>query len=272
VRESEPKLNVVTSRSAISLESLLSGPLPDPSLARRFFAIEGLDGSGTSTQTNLIAARLREGGIEVHETQEPTRGLLGSVATQHVLGRTFLNEYTMALTFSADRLDHLLTEVAPKLEGGFWVISDRYYLSTLAYQGMKIALDSDVRDPAEADRARLDEAFDWIWEMNRFAYRPQATVFLDVPPEVCLARTNRSRYTRETYDAWPTPLLVGTVYNYAIEYAKRRGDRIFRMNGYDRKPEVIADDIADVLLAFAPKGGGKTDSWINQDGVLPLEE
>jgi len=72
------------------------------------------------------------------------------------------------LWFSADRLDHLVNDVVPKLQSGFWVVTDRYYLSTLAYQGMKLAVGDHVSDPSLIDRDALDEAFDWIWEMNRF--------------------------------------------------------------------------------------------------------
>lgn len=258
-------------QKAMQPESTLRGPLAGfrPKVSR-FFVIEGLDGAGTTTQTALVAERLREAGAEVHPTREPTRGPIGGLLDQHVFGRTTFNEYTVALAFSADRLDHLVTEIVPKLASGFWVVSDRYYLSTLAYQGMKIAVSDEIADPAYINRDELDEAFDWIWEMNRFALRPHATIFLDVPPDVCAARTARSRYSREAYDTWPTPVLVSAVYHYAIQYAKRRGDQIFTMNGHDRKAVVIADDIADILLQLSPGGRGFSEFGLTED-ELPLE-
>jgi dTMP kinase len=103
---------------------------PSRGVRLMFIVIEGLDGAGTTTQTALLAERLRASGRVVHTTREPTGGL-----------------------FAADRADHLAHEIEPALARGETVISDRYIPSSLAYQSLTLplervfALNADFRVP-----------------------------------------------------------------------------------------------------------------------------
>ena len=108
-----------------------------------FIVIEGIDGSGTTTQCSILADRLTEKGLPVHTTREPSDGPIGVLIRQVLTGRVVVsgrqgarpfNWATMATLFAADRLDHLEAEVIPNLTDGVTVICDRYDHSSVAYQ------------------------------------------------------------------------------------------------------------------------------------------
>ncbi|MDO8210870.1 dTMP kinase [Conexibacter sp. CPCC 206217] len=147
-------------------------PAPPPG---RFIVIEGLDGAGTTTQAELLAAALRERrAVAVELTREPTNGPLGAVLRQAIEGRLRLDPVALALAFAADRADHLFNPVngvAAALATGGWVVSDRYVLSSLAYNG------------GDGEISR-----EWVAQLNRHALAPDLTIFLDVDPETCLQR------------------------------------------------------------------------------------
>ena len=127
-----------------------------------FVCIEGLDGSGKSTQTRLLAERLQKT-RRVLLTIEPSRGRIGTFIRQSYLyGENRLSSVVEALLFAADRVDHVQNEIAPALETGDVVISDRYVYSSLAYQGA----------------AGL--SLEWIEKVNSHALRPDIALFLDV--------------------------------------------------------------------------------------------
>ncbi len=138
----------------------------------RFIAVEGLDGAGTSTQTGLLAEWLRSQSLDVTVTKEPTNGPIGNLIRQVLAGEAGLDSTSLALAFAADRIDHIESAdgIRAQLEAGRWVISDRYVLSSLAYQGSD-GLPSD-----------------WLREINRYALTPDLTVFIDTSPETCMER------------------------------------------------------------------------------------
>ena len=127
-----------------------------------FVCIEGLDGSGKSTQTRLLAEKLQKT-RRVLLTVEPSRGRIGTFIRQSYLyGENRLSSVVEALLFAADRVDHVQNEIVPALETGDVVISDRYVYSSLAYQGA----------------AGL--SLEWIEKVNSHALRPDIALFLDV--------------------------------------------------------------------------------------------
>lgn len=144
-----------------------------------FIVIEGIDGAGTTTQGKILAERLKWHGRRAIFTSEPSEGPIGSLIRLALSGRVVrhdakgtprpLDPDTMALLFSADRLDHGHQIIEPALKSGTFVISDRYDLSTRAYQGLAC-------DPR------------WIVEMNREAIRPDLTFLLKISPELALSR------------------------------------------------------------------------------------
>src|SRR5207247_6819046 len=115
----------------------------------KLIVFEGLDGSGQTTQAQLLVKWFFEKrGQVAHYTKEPTDSPIGAIvklALSHRLvtpadrsEQTPLDSITMSLLFAADRIDHLNNDVIPKLKDGIQVIADRYYLSSLAYQSLEV--------------------------------------------------------------------------------------------------------------------------------------
>lgn len=116
-------------------------------LPGRFIVLEGLDGAGTTTQTERLASLLRSEGHDVVTTREPSDGPVGTMLRQALTGRLGLPQgrgplaqETLALLFAADRTDHLHARILPALEQGKVVLCDRYVLSSLAYQGASLPM------------------------------------------------------------------------------------------------------------------------------------
>ena len=157
----------------------------------RFIVFEGLDGAGTTTQAKLLSERLQAKGRTVYLAHQPSEGpvgllirqiLAGRAATQQADGKLgMVDEKVMALLFAADRLDHLGSQIEPRLARGEDVILDRYTLSSLAYQGATIS-------------------HEFIAAANRFARRPDLTLFLYVPAAVALERVRSRGAKLERYE------------------------------------------------------------------------
>jgi dTMP kinase len=147
----------------------------------RFVVLEGIDGSGTTTQVARLADRLRSARVPVRATREPSDGPVGTLVRQVLTGRIVVpggrapGWATMALLFAADRMDHVESEIDPFVAAGGVVLSDRYDASSLAYQS--------VSSGAEAK-----EAVEWIRSLNRYVRRPDLTIVLDLLPEVAAER------------------------------------------------------------------------------------
>jgi dTMP kinase len=140
-------------------------------MAGLFLTLEGLDGSGKSTQAGLLAAFLEERGLKVRLTHEPGGGLPG---VRDLLLRGELSPEAEYLLFSADRAEHVRKVILPSLEAGAWVVSDRYLDSSLAYQGFGRGL-----------------PLPWLLEVAKEAtlgLTPRLTFLLDLPPEEALRR------------------------------------------------------------------------------------
>jgi len=107
-------------------------------MSGRFITFEGGEGTGKSTQANLLAERLKALGIGVQLTREPG-GSVGAEIMRYVLlsgAAKPLGPDAEALLFAAARNDHLDTLIRPTLQRGGWVICDRFADSTRVYQGV----------------------------------------------------------------------------------------------------------------------------------------
>ena len=145
-----------------------------------FIVIEGLDGSGKSTQARLLANWMRKRGIDVILTREPGGTPVGRGLRRILLSASQLDSLTELLLYIADRREHVRQVIEPALRAGRTVISERFSASTAAYQGYGRGLDMEL-----------------VETLNRLAagrLRPDLTVILDLPPDKAQARlTNRSR-------------------------------------------------------------------------------
>ncbi len=188
----------------------------------KFVVVEGLDGSGGTTQASLLRQYLQKLGHEAYLTKEPTDGPAGAmlrlalekrlVYRSESSGGGSLADVTLALLFAADRMDHLFNDVVPKLELGIAVVSDRYYLSSYAYQG---------------DAADLD----WLRQINAKCVQPDLTIFLDVPVEICLKRMQRERWEVHIFEEVQELERVRQSYLSAIDALTRAGEPIATLDG-----------------------------------------
>src|SRR6187455_3052621 len=189
-----------------------------------FIAFEGIDGCGKSTQVKLLTESLKNAGHRVYSTYEPTDSPIGSVIRNIFKHRIEADHRTIAGLFVADRLDHLLNKtngILKKIEEGFTVVTDRYYFSSYAYHGTHMSLD-------------------WVIEANSLCadlLRPDLTIFIDVPPEVCMKRLKEDRDMMELYETLDNLNKVREKYFESFE--KLSGEEaIFIING-DRPLEAI---------------------------------
>jgi dTMP kinase len=188
-----------------------------------FIVIEGLDGSGKTTQAKLLAAKLKKSHHALY-TAEPSQGKIGKFIRQKILyGDTRPPTSMEALLFAADRIDHLQTEVLPLTEKGCLVICDRYVYSSLAYQGS----------------AGLSQ--DWIAAINQHAQKPDFALFIDVAPETVLNRLRRKKSIMETLE---TQQKVREIY---LKYVAN-GD-LTLVDG-DKPKKAVAEQVLAAVTAF----------------------
>jgi dTMP kinase len=212
-----------------------------------FVVFEGIDGAGTTTQCERYAARLRARKRLVHVTREPSTGPIGSMirlALTHRLTLPSLHQaQVMALLFAADRLDHVAAEIDPHLRDGYVVMSDRYDLSSLAYQSIT-STSGDAGDTVS-----------WIRELNRHARRPDLTIVLDVSPDVAAARRHARGGAAELFDAADVQARLATAYLGADALVP--GDRVVHLDG-DVGPDAVEAAIAAVLDPLVARVTPKT--------------
>ncbi len=149
-----------------------------------FITFEGGDGAGKTTQLEKLAAWLRDRGHSVLVTREPGGTDVGNELRNIILHRKgFLAPRAEALLYAADRAHHIHTVVRPALERGEIVVQDRYFDSSVAYQGAgRVLSEEEVRDLS-------------LWATEGLI--PDLTVVLDVPAEIARARRES---TRDVYD------------------------------------------------------------------------
>ena len=193
----------------------------------RFIVFEGIDGAGKTTQINLLANYLREQGRAVYCTAEPTESVSGGLLRDALSGVSRRTVCEMAAMFVFDRINHNVNPVngiQKMLADGFDVICDRYYYSSLAYQG-------SGTDP------------EWVGNMNLNCpeiMRPDVCIFLDLTPEQSMARINRGRATQEIYENEEKLTQVRNQFYRVFEDLKDR-DHIQVVNAYRTVEEIHAD-------------------------------
>ena len=188
-----------------------------------FIVIEGLDGSGKTTQANLLTNRLSHNHAVVL-TAEPSRGKIGTFIRHGCLYEDKrLPTEAEALLFAADRIEHMQKDLKPALNEGKLVICDRYIYSSLAYQGS----------------AGL--SLDWIKTINARALQPDFSILIDVAPERVLERLKRKKSVMETLE---TQQKVREIY---LKYVEK-GELIL-VDG-DKPKDVVAEKLYTLVLGL----------------------
>jgi len=186
-----------------------------------FIVLEGIDGAGTTTQAQRLVEWLGAQGREAVVTAEPTGGPVGRMIRQILQGgpvdeatgeTVAVDETTMGLLFAADRSCHLENIVLPAMAAGKVVVSDRHYLSSVAYQSVGVEMG-------------------WVETLNSRFRRPDLTVMLDIAPEASLRRKQAQGQPAERYEKVRTLEAVRANYLEAIGHAIAAGERVEVIDG-----------------------------------------
>ena len=203
----------------------------------RFIVFEGIDGAGKTTQIARLEAKLRAEGRRVMVTAEPTVSVTGGLLRDALGGISKRTAGEMAALFVLDRIFHNVnpvTGIEKMLADGVDVICDRYYYSSLAYQG------------SETD-------FDWVANMNLNCpeiRRPDCCIFLDLTPEQSLARINADRVSREIYEEESRLQAVRDKFYHVFDLLRER-DVICVIDASGSVDEVAARVVSAVEEVFA---------------------
>ncbi len=198
----------------------------------RFIVFEGIDGAGKTTQIDLLVRRLQAAGRRVQRTAEPTESVSGGLLRDALGGISRRTPTELAALFVLDRIFHNTNPVSGievMLEQGIDVVCDRYYYSSLAYQG-----------------SETDEQ--WVRDMNLNCpdiRRPDICIFLDLTPAQSMERIGKGRVTVEIYETEERLTRVREQFFRALD-ALKETDHICVVNAA-RSVEEIHEEIAALV-------------------------
>jgi dTMP kinase len=194
---------------------------------RRYLALEGGDGSGKTTVVSALASRLTERGDQVVVVREPGGTELGEKVRSIVLDSDHVDRWAEVFLFAAQRAQLARDVVLPALERGAWVISDRSYYSSIAYQGRARGLgEAKVRE---------------INEIGLEGVEPDHVFVLVVDPGTALGRQARpDRIGAESVE------FQEDVYNAYAELAREEPQRVLLLRG-DENVDALVDRIIAVI-------------------------
>ncbi|MFT7121308.1 MAG: dTMP kinase [Neolewinella sp.] len=201
-----------------------------------FIVIEGLDGSGKTTQIDMLRDRLQGQGEACHLTAEPTELPTGKLIRSILQHEFKADPKTVAALYAADRIEHIFNEeegMLKQLADGYHVISSRYYFSSLAYQ-------SEFAEPG------------WIASLNMLAKRTlpaDITIFLDLEPEVSMQRIESRGEETELFETKEKLTHVRESFQLAFQHFGE-GENIHIVDA-SGDPIDIADQIWAIVEGFA---------------------
>ena len=186
----------------------------------KLIVFEGIDGCGKSTQLKRAAEGLRARGIDPIETREPTDGEWGRKIRAMAQSGEHVSPQTELDWFFADRREHMERVVRPGIEAGRLVLSDRSYVSTVAYQG---ARGLDVSEILEASEAEF--------------VRPDLILLFELSPEEGMKRISaRGGILEAVFEEYSFQQRVAEIFE-SLEL-----DGLVRIEA-GRSPELIAEDV-----------------------------
>lgn len=194
-------------------------------ILKNFVVIEGIDGSGTTTQLKRLAKLCGEKNLKVFETQEPTRSSIGSLITSFLTHQVHFSDEAVVRLFATDRSEHIYGKdgIISYLEKGAIVLSDRYLFSSLAYQGR-------------------DELKKLVEKENEDFPLPEILFFLDTSPQTAIERIKKRNEGKQRYEVLDFLTRVRENYIHIIEDYKRKEPymKIFSLDGEMSEDDVFA--------------------------------
>ena len=197
----------------------------------KFIVFEGIDGAGKTTQINLLRAALEERGIFCKTTAEPTDMPSGREIRAALSGRIKRTPIEMAEMFSHDRAlhnTHPETGINAEMDSGYTVISDRYYYSSLAYQGAALGYDTVAKLNLDREDIRT----------------PDLCIFLDLTPDKSLERIGKRGEATEIYENFDYLTKTRKMFFDVFEKLENRGENIAVIDASG-----AVEDIADNILS-----------------------
>ena len=203
----------------------------------RFITFEGIDGSGKSTQTKLLATRLQDEGFDIILTREPG-GSKGAEEIRDLVLQGATDRWsaeTEILLFTAARRDHIERTILPALAQGKIVICDRFADSTRMYQGKS--------------RGNLRALVDQLHHLM-IPYDPDITILIDMDPEIGLKRAKARATSEERFEDFGLDLQKRMRSGF-LELAREFDTRIAVVDGNRDIPELAETIYQRVKLAFS---------------------
>lgn len=206
-----------------------------------FIVLEGIDGSGTTTQAKRLVERLSELGHDAICTREPSSGPVGRFIRDVLEHRVVVEDSngsrapdwsTLALLFAADRADHTERVIRPALARGQAVVSDRYTLSSLVYQSLTAT--------------GVSEPLAWLRAINRGALIATRVLVLDVSAEVAAQRRALRGGNPDLFETDSLQARLAAGYARAEEYLGD-GHRVVHIDG-NRSPDAVFADVERAAL------------------------
>lgn len=158
----------------------------------KYYAFEGIDGSGKTTQVHQLAAYFKQQGKEVLITKEPTQNVVGELIHKVIYKKISMPSMALQHLFAADRSLHLETEVIPALKKGTIVISDRSLWSAVAYGISDLNL-------ADNEKERLLVAHNVLALYGGYII-PDKTFVIDVPYTTAIDRVEKRGEGKTLYE------------------------------------------------------------------------
>jgi len=206
-----------------------------------FITFEGIEGCGKTTQVNLLVKYLEEKGISCVKTLEPGGTDIGQAIRKVLLDskNTHLAPLTELILYAADRAQHVSEIIRPALDQGEWVVCDRFYDATVAYQGFGRGMNMDL--------------ISYLNSLAAEGASPDLTILMDCPEDIGLTRAlernkiqnleDQGRFEKEKIEFHRK--VRGGYLNLAEKYKDR-----FRIIDASRSVDEVKEDIKGILASF----------------------
>lgn len=220
----------------------------------KFIVIEGIDGSGKSTQVKLLKERLnlnhnREKYENIHFTREASDGPIGKLLRYtYLAGKRLCDERVINMLYAADRFDHITNAddgMIRFIEHGTHVISDRYYLSSMAYNTYMMPT-----------KDKVIEMINHTITMNRYimeTLRPDVTIYIDLDPANALYRINAGRDENSVYETAEKLTKIHDAYDISMNILRDKYDENIIVVDGNRSISDIHEEIYSIVCDVLDK-------------------